>query len=141
MLSLTLLGSALSVPPAFQGAKASVTGQARVPAPLQSQEAGLQTRRVGLASWYGGGEPLNSHVAMGHRFDPDALEAAMWNVPFGTMVRVTSLENGRSVVVRITDRGPARRFRRRVIDLTRRAFAELAPLRQGLVPVTVDQLS
>ena len=126
----------------FQGAKASVTGQTRVAVPSQAQEAGLQTRWVGLASWYGGGEPLNRRVAMGHRFDPEAPEAAMWDVPFGTLVKVTNAENGRSIVVRITDRGPARWFRkRRAIDLTRRAFAEIAPLRQGLVPVVVERLS
>lgn len=119
-----------------------MAGQARASVLSQVQEAGLETRRVGLASWYGGGEPLNSHVAMGHRFNPEALEAAMWNVPFGTLVRVTNVENGRSIVVRITDRGPARRFRqKRAIDLTRGAFAEIAPLRQGLVPVVVEQLS
>lgn len=78
---------------------------------------------------------------MGHRFNPEALEAAMWDIPFGSLVRVTNVENGRSIVVRITDRGPARRFHKRVIDLTRRAFAELALLQQGLIPVAVERLS
>ena len=65
----------------------------------------------------------------------------MWGVSLGAVVNVTNLENGRSVIVRITDRGPARRLRkRRVIDLTRRAFAELAPLRQGLIPVVVQRV-
>jgi rare lipoprotein A len=101
------------------------------------------TRWSGLASWYGGSEPLNSHVAMGSRFDPAALEAAMWNVPFGTMVKVTNKDNkdnGRSIIVRVTDRGPARRFRDRVIDLTHGAFMTLAPLQQGLIPVTIQQV-
>ena len=65
----------------------------------------------------------------------------VWDVPFGTMVKVTNLDNGRSVIVRITDRGPGKRLRKkRVIDLTRGAFAHLAPLRQGLVPVVVHRI-
>ena len=95
----------------------------------------------GIASWYGGGESLNSRVAMGHRFDPESLEAAMWDVPFGSVVKVTNLETGRSVLVRITDRGPARRLGNRVIDLTRGSFARLAPLQQGLIPVAVERVS
>ncbi len=95
---------------------------------------------MGLASWYGGGERLNQRTASGNRVSPDAYEAAMWDVPFGTLVKVTSRETGKSVIVRITDRGPARRYRRRIIDLSRRAFRELAPLRRGLIPVSVERL-
>ena len=96
---------------------------------------------AGLASWCGGGERLNRHTAMGRRFHPKSFEAAMWDVPLGALVRVTNRDTGRSIVARVTDRGPARRLRKtRVIDLTRGAFAQLAPLRQGLVPVTVQRL-
>ncbi len=98
------------------------------------------TRWSGVASWYGGGERLHSHVAMGPRFDPEALEAAMWDVPVGSMVKVTNVENGRVVIVRVTDRGPARRLDRRVIDLTRGAFMTLAPAQRGLIPVIVQQV-
>ena len=98
------------------------------------------SRINGLASWYGGGEPLNRRTASGTRVDADALEAAMWEMPFGTAVKVTNRNNGRSVVVRITDRGPSHRFSKRVIDLSRRAFRALAPLRQGLIPVTVERI-
>ncbi|MBI3292414.1 MAG: hypothetical protein HYZ73_06360 [Elusimicrobia bacterium] len=84
---------------------------------------------------------MNTHVAMGHRFDPEALETAMWDVPFGSTIQVTNLENGRSIVVRITDRGPARRFGDRLIDLTRGSFGRLAPLERGLIPVRLERLS
>lgn len=104
------------------------------------QWAEAEENRSGLASWYGGGEALNTHVAMGHRFDPEAMEAAMWDVPFGTALKVTNLSNGRSIVVRVTDRGPARRLRGRIIDLTRASFARLAPLEQGLIAVRVERL-
>ncbi len=109
-------------------------------APWVTVERAAKSSRVGLASWYGGGEPLNTHVAMGHPFDAEAAEAAMWGVPFGSVVKVTNLKNHRSVVVRITDRGPAKRLRTRVIDLTRGSFSRLAPLSQGLIPVMVQQL-
>jgi len=109
--------------------------EADADAPAQAAD-----ERSGLASWYGGGEPLQTHVAMGHRFDPDALEAAMWDMPFGSAVRVTNLENGRSVVVRVTDRGPARRLDDRIIELTRASCARIAPLEQGLVRVRVERL-
>lgn len=113
------------------------------PIPIEPRVEQAQTLGSwsGLASWYGGGEPLNTHVAMGHRFDPEALEAAMWDVPFGSTIEVTNLENGRSIVVRITDRGPAHRFGDRVIDLTRGSFARLAPLERGLIPVHLKRLS
>ena len=92
----------------------------------------------GIASWYGGGERLHRLNASGSRMNPDALEAAIWDVPFGTLVKMIHRDNGRSVIVRITDRGPSHRYPQRVIDLSRRAFRELAPLRQGLVPVSVE---
>ena len=96
---------------------------------------------VGLASWCGGGERLHRYAAGGRRFNPEAVEAAMWDVPLGSLVSVTNRDTGRSIVVRVTDRGPRRRLRkRRVIDLTRGAFAQLAPLRQGLIPVTVQRI-
>ena len=70
--------------------------------------------RCGTASWYARG-----HVtASGERFNPDALTAAMWGVPFNSRYRVTY--RGKSVVVRITDRGPNRRLHR-IIDLSRAA--------------------
>ena len=130
LASLMLVGSTRIVPSAFQGTK--------IPPVIRPEAAG---RRVGLASWCGRGERLHRYVAMGHRFNPQAFEAAMWDVPFGTMVNVRNRENGRSAIVRITDRGPARRLRtQRAIDLSRRAFAELAPLQQGLIPVAVQRL-
>lgn len=64
----------------------------------------------------------------------------MWDVPFGVQVKVTNQTNGQSVIVRITDRGPARRLRGRVIDLTQGAFGLIAPLRQGLIPVVVERM-
>lgn len=82
----------------------------------------------GLASWYGRafhGRP----TASGERFDMHALTAAHPTLPFGTLVRVRSVEDGRSVDVRINDRGPW--IRRRVIDLSRAAAEALGLIDLG----------
>ncbi|MGX7704272.1 septal ring lytic transglycosylase RlpA family protein [Methylobacterium sp. Gmos1] len=69
----------------------------------------------GGASWYASGH----RTASGERFNPNGLTAAHRSLPFGTRVRVTNQANGRSVVVRINDRGPFAHGR--IIDLARGA--------------------
>jgi len=88
------------------------------------------------ASWYGE-QHRGLLMANGQRFDPDKFTAASWFFDLGTKVVVTHAD--RSVVVEITDRGPAKRLvqRGRTIDLSRAAFAELAPPSLGLIDVTV----
>lgn len=88
----------------------------------------------GLASYYW--QP--QRVAAGGWFNPNALTAAHKSLPFGTRVRVTNLRNGRSVVVRINDRGPY--IRGRIIDLSRRAAGVVGMRNSGVVPVRVDIL-
>ena len=90
-----------------------------------------------MASFYGA-EHANRRTASGARFDPDRLTAAHPTLPFGTRVRVTNLDNGRSVVVTITDRGPFRR--KRIIDVSRRAAKELGFVREGTARVRVEVL-
>jgi rare lipoprotein A len=95
-------------------------------------------RAEGQASWYG-----NRHhgrrTASGERFDQHALTAAHRSLPFGSKVRVTNLNNQRSVVVRINDRGPYARGR--IIDLSRAAAERLGMLSRGVAPVRVEGLS
>ncbi len=71
-----------------------------------------------MASWYGPGFQ-GRRTASGERFNAHALTAAHKTLPFGTRVRVVNRQNGRSVVVRINDRGP--HVRGRMIDLSRAA--------------------
>lgn len=71
------------------------------------------TAQSGAASWYGSGH----RTANGERFNPNGLTAAHRSLPFGTRVRVENRRTGRSVVVRINDRGPFARGR--IIDLSR----------------------
>jgi rare lipoprotein A len=95
----------------------------------------------GLASWYGEGH-RGKLMANGKRFNPDKFTGASWFYPLGTKVRVTLAspsEPPRSVVVTITDRGPAKELVRdgRIIDLSHAPFKELAPPNLGLVAVAV----
>ena len=88
------------------------------------------------ASWYGE-KHRDLPMANGQRFNPDKLTAASWFFDFGTKVVVTHAH--RSVVVEITDRGPAKRLLNegRKIDLSRAAFAKLADPDLGVIAVTV----
>lgn len=90
-----------------------------------------------LASWYGGGEYLNRRTANGERFDPRALTCAHRTLPFGAMLLVSRA--GRSVAVRVNDRGPAA-WTGRALDLSRGAAAQLAMLGAGVARVNVQIL-
>jgi rare lipoprotein A len=83
---------------------------------------------TGMASFYGH-ECKGRRTASGERFDPNQLTAAHRTLPFGTLVKVTNLANGRHVVVRINDRGPF--ARNRVLDLSRAAAQKLGFERDG----------
>ncbi|WP_428977759.1 septal ring lytic transglycosylase RlpA family protein [Lichenibacterium minor] len=92
-------------------------------------------RGGGLASWYGPG--FGGHrTASGERFNAGAFTAAHRFLPFGSQVRVTSRRTGRSIVVRINDRGPFAAGR--IIDLTPAASRALGM--QGTEPVTLARL-
>ena len=88
----------------------------------------------GNASWYGP-RFQGRRTANGERFDMHSLTAAHKTLPFGTMVRVKSLVNGREVLVRITDRGPFTKSR--IIDLSRAAAIELDMLGIGFKQVVL----
>lgn len=99
--------------------------------PLQAANAA----QVGGASWYA----LRSITASGERMNPNALTAAHRTLPFGTKVRVKNLHNGRSVVVRINDRGPF--VGGRVIDVSKAAAAKLGMISSGTAKVSVTRLN
>jgi peptidoglycan lytic transglycosylase len=92
----------------------------------------------GTASWYGPRFDGRT-TASGEQFDQDALTAAHATLALGTRVRVTNLRNGRTVVVRINDRGPA--YRDRVLDLSRAAAVTLGMIRPGTAPVRIEVLN
>lgn len=98
-------------------------GAGRAPVPWEQS---------GTASWYG--EPHHGRrTASGERFDMAAMTAAHRTLPFGSLVEVLDLSTGRSVVVRVNDRGPFTRGR--VIDLSRGAALALGMAARGTAPV------
>jgi rare lipoprotein A len=99
--------------------------------------AATQRTQEGLGTWYGGslhGRP----TASGERFDKNALTAAHRTLPMGTRVRVTNKRNGKSVVLRINDRGPYGKGR--VIDVSEAAARRLDMIDAGVVPVRIEVL-
>jgi len=91
----------------------------------------------GNASWYG--SPFHGRRASnGEVYDMYKLTAAHRTLPFDTMVRVTNLNNGKSTVVRITDRGPF--IENRIIDLSLAAAREIDSVGPGVVPVRLEVL-
>ena len=99
--------------------------------------------QTGRASWYSEQDPgINVRTANNEVFDDSGLTAAMWEVPFHQLVRVTNTDNGKSVVVRVNDRGPNKELVRggRIIDLSKKAFSEIAPLGRGLIPIQLELL-
>ena len=106
-----------------------------------TQRARLQSvsrREIGRASWYG-----NHHVgrktATGERLDTMHPTAAHRTLPLHSLVKVTNLNNGRSVVVTINDRGPV--SPRLLIDVSPRAADELNMRHAGIVPVAIEQVA
>jgi rare lipoprotein A len=91
----------------------------------------------GMASWYGY-DGSGNRTATGERYNPEGLTAAHRSLPFGTKVRVTNTRNGRSVVVRINDRGPF--IRGRIIDLSAGAARILGVMSTGIAPVRIEVL-
>lgn len=96
----------------------------------QAEAAGT----CGKASWYA----LNSRTASGEMMNPSAMTAAHRSYRFGTKIKVTNQRNGRSVVVRINDRGPF--VKGRIVDVSKAAAGKLGMVRSGHAPVCVQQV-
>jgi rare lipoprotein A len=110
-------------------------------AAASTAEASMVSNK-GMASWYGEAH-RGKLMANGKKFNPDRLTAASWFYPLGTKVRVTaeaSDNSARSVLVTITDRGPAPDLVRegRIIDLAHAAYKRLGHPDLGLVSVRVQ---
>ena len=117
-----------------------VSCTSRTPAPPPTAPSPLQSPRIqyGLASWYGR-ERHGKRTASGESFDSNQLVAAHRTAPFGTYALVTNLANGRTVQVRINDRGPA--VAGRVVDLSYAAARQLDMVRVGVTRVKVEFLA
>ena len=92
---------------------------------------GAVSAQCGKASWYA----LHSRTASGEMMNPAQMTAAHRSLPFGTKVKVVNERNGKSVVVRINDRGPF--IKGRIIDLSKAAAGEIGMVRSGHAPVCI----
>ena len=101
-------------------------------------ENAVRAVQEGTASWYGA-EFAGRPTASGETFDPTQLTAAHRTLPFGTLLRVTHLGNGRSVVVRVNDRGPF--TDRRIIDLSHAAASDLGMVAAGTARVRIEPIT
>ena len=108
-------------------------------APAEAPDAGPDYEHLGdgEASYYGA-ELAGNRTASGERFDPRALTAAHRTLPMGSRLRVINKSNGKSVVVRINDRGPF--VKKRIVDISRAAAEKIAMVRAGRAMVRLELL-
>lgn len=106
-----------------------------VPSDFEASEG--RVHEQGVASFYGD-ELAGRPTATGEPFDPDLPTAAHRTLPLGSIIRVTNVRNGESVVVRVNDRGPF--HGNRVLDLSRSAAMALGFAKRGTGKVTIERL-
>lgn len=130
--------------PAMPAAPAVAATPAVAPTPLAEQQPGepdpasaKAADQVGIASWYGTQEQ-GRLTANGERFDQRKLTAAHRTLPLDTKVKVTNLENGKTIEVRVNDRGPY--IPGRVLDLSTQAAKMLGMEKEGLALVRIEIL-
>jgi len=95
--------------------------------------------QVGYASWYGG-RFHGRRTSSGEVFNMNSFTAAHRNLPLGTQILVTNLDNGKSIIVKVNDRGPFSEPGRRIIDLSKEAFKALSYLGKGIIRVKIEIL-
>ena len=120
-----------AAPPRYRHAFSAPTGDGGAPDSYLAPGG----REVGKAAWY---NQVGSHTSTGERLDTVTATAAHRTLPLSSYAKVTNLDSGRSVIVRINDRGPwTRRF---IIDLSPRAADELDVRRTGVATVMVEPI-
>lgn len=105
---------------------------------VAAMAAALTTAHAGKASWYGN-EFHGRLTASGERYDQDAATCAHRSLPFDTEIRVTNLDNGRSAICRVTDRGPF--VAGRVVDVSKAVAKRLGMLGTGTAPVRITVIN
>lgn len=112
--------------------------QPSLPSPATPLSSSTQYKEVGIASWYG----PNFHgklTANGEIYDMYEMTAAHRTLPFHSIIKVTNLENGRSVVVRINDRGPYAKGR--ILDCSKATAKSLGMIDEGTAKVKIEMIS
>jgi rare lipoprotein A len=122
------------------GAAEAAVGEQHVSIEVIGVERPLFSQ-VGIATYYGGGS-VGRETASGERLARHGLTAAHRTLPFGTIIRVTNLQNGRVAMVRINDRGPnVRRKAPRILDVSRDAAAILGITKCGIAKIKIEELA
>jgi rare lipoprotein A len=134
LLMLAGCGSKKTLRPDDPGSTLPYTVRGKTYYPIKSTHGFVEE---GIASWYGPSFH-GKRTASGLRYNQNKMTAAHKLLPFGSKVRVTHLNNGKSVIVEITDRGPF--SKKRVIDLSRAAAKKLDMIRSGTAPVRIQSL-
>ena len=118
----------------FLGAFVPLVGTAQSP----PASIGASTEPIkGICVYYN--DKFQGHVtASGEKYDKGAMTAAHKTLPFGTMVKVTDLENNKSVVVRVNDRGPHGGSKAKIIEITSRAAKEIDMIKKGTVQCQIE---
>lgn len=137
-LATLLLAAACASDPVSSGSGVASDRSYRAsgagPAPSRQSRMSRGYDTVGMASWYGG-RYHGRTTASGDIFDKNAITAAHRTLPFGSWVQVTNLANGRSMTVKINDRGPF--IDGRIIDVSRQVAERLGFIQQGVTRVRV----
>jgi rare lipoprotein A len=107
---------------------------------IGEQEAEIATKNIlaenfGRASWYGPGF-IGRQTASGKIYEPDEVFVAHRSYPFGTILLVTNLQNHRTILVKVEDRGPY--IPGRSLDFSEKAARELAMVRRGVISVAYE---
>jgi len=135
LIILTLAACGTTKTPPYSGVKIgkpyAVKGKVYVPHYDPNYD------EIGIASWYGPGFH-GEHTASGERYDQDGISAAHKTLPLPSLVRVTNLENGRSAIIKVNDRGPF--VADRIIDLSKGAAIKLGVYQVGTAKVRVQFL-
>jgi len=135
-ISAACAGKAVPLPaPVAPAPSAPVPVAAAAPVPVPVPDRIY--RETGIAAWYGR-ELHGKKTASGETFDMNALSAAHRTLPFGTTLRVTNLDNLKSITVKVIDRGPLSRGR--VLELSYGAARELGFVSQGTARVGIEIL-
>jgi 3D (Asp-Asp-Asp) domain-containing protein len=117
-------------------------GEIQAPDKISINDQEIPFYQVGLASWYGGQHGRTKdyfgykRTASGEIMDPEAMICAHRTLPFGTIIQIDNLSNGRSALLRVIDRGPY--IKGRVVDVSLRAAREIGLLGHGITAVRIQ---
>jgi len=106
--------------------------------PIHNHHLAHSTVQVGAASWYGG-RHAGRLTASGERFNPQAMTCAHRTLPLGSVVKVTDVATGKTVSLKVNDRGPY--VRGRILDLSEGAAKELGVGHRGIMIVRIEAVS